>query len=406
MAQNLRKRLQHIRTVKKNETLSRPQAPSILDSEWSYVGYQVYTRVVGMELPFPIPQFFSDFLSIIIPDLYYYGSIPNPEALVFFDLETTGLSGGAGTLAFLASFGRFKKSRFVVEQYLLLDYPGEGDFVEALKTEILKPGPAGMPSLIVSYNGKTFDSQIFKTRCLMNAIVPPEYFHADLLHPSRRLWKHLLSDCSQGTIETKILGLDRSGDIPGAMAPEIWFSFLKSGDPSELMGICTHNLRDILGLAALILLMDKIAASPLETLKNFNFDLEALALLWRETFIRQEKGNGKQAEDLLRVAAERLMPKALYVYGLDLIKSGEKEKGRHYLNTLASSVPAADPDMKAAAFRALAIDAEWRQRDLRKALEYTESALTLHGIKKTSKEALAIRKERLLMKNSSPEGEK
>ena len=225
----------------------------------------------------------------------------------------------------------------------------------------------------------------------MNAIVPPEYFHADLLHPSRRLWKRILSDCSQGTIETSILGLDRTGDTPGALAPEIWFSFLKSGDTSELMGICEHNLRDIRGLASLMLLQGSIAASPLETLGAFKFDLESLALLWR----KEEQISG---EILLREAAERQMPRALYVYGLDLLKANEKENARRCLLTLASSVPSASVDLKAAAYRALAIDAEWREGDFHTALAHTSSAQALPGIKLSLVHEPERRRERLVKK--------
>jgi uncharacterized protein YprB with RNaseH-like and TPR domain len=348
-----------------------------------------------MGVPFPIPRIFPLSLGIIINDLFRYGSIPNPENLVFFDLETTGLSGGAGTLAFLASFGSFKAGGLtddglIIKQYLLLDYPGEGDFIEALKAELQKPGPNSLPQLVVTYNGKTFDSQIFKNRCLMNAVVPPDYFHADLLHPSRRLWKRLLIDCSQGTIETNILGLDRTGDTPGALAPEIWFSFLKSGDPSELTGICEHNLRDIRGLASLMLLLGKIAAAPLETLDTFRFDLESLALLWY-------KKDPVSAASLLREAAERQMPRALYTYALDLLKTKDKEKARHNLLTLAS-LSSTPLDLKAAVYRSLAIDAEWQERDFHLALAHTESALTLPGIKKSLAEELERRRERLLKK--------
>ena len=239
----------------------------------------------------------------------------------------------------------------------------------------------------------------------MNAIVPPDYFHADLLHPSRRLWKHLLADCSQGTIETNILGLDRKGDTPGALAPEIWFSFLKTGNPSELLGICDHNLRDIKGLAVLTLLLAKIAASPLHTLENFKFDLEELALLWREKVIsytrlhREILEEKAQAENLLKAAAKLYMPRAIFFLGLDLLKTGEKEKGRQFLLFLALTATACQ-DIRASALRALAIDAERQLNDPKSALNYTEFALALSGIRKSQREELNRRKERLLRKQN------
>lgn len=249
----------------------------------------------------------------------------------------------------------------------------------------------------------------------MNSIIPPDYFHADLLHPSRRLWKQMLPDCSQATIETMILGLDRAGDIPGALAPEIWFSFLKTGETFPLMGICDHNIRDIKGLASLFLLLSNIAAFPLKTLETFTYDLEALALLWREALLREsvlcrryhsEKKFFREKEKetariILNTAAQRLMPRALYVQGMDLLKSDKEEQGRSILLTLANSVPGASVNQRAAAYRVLAMDAEWSMRDPHCALEYAEAALSLSEIKNEIRNELERRRERLLKKCSS-----
>src|SRR5262245_25079855 len=45
--------------------------------------------------------------------------------LVFFDIETTGLSGGAGTLAFLAGCGWFEDGGFRIRQFFLNGPGGE-----------------------------------------------------------------------------------------------------------------------------------------------------------------------------------------------------------------------------------------------------------------------------------------
>ncbi|MCL2479137.1 MAG: ribonuclease H-like domain-containing protein [Treponema sp.] len=430
MPLNLRNRLQRIRNEKRSEAghnnaavcgSPEPQAVPVFNtgqdaglfpqSLWVSAGYQVLKRSVKVKLPFCIPAEFSDSLAVIVRDILKYGRIPKPADLVFFDLETTGLSGGAGTLAFLGSFGRLEPDGLVIDQYLLLDYPGEGDFLEAMKKELSQPGQRGIPSLAVSYNGKTFDSQILKNRWLMNAVVPPDYFHADLLHSSRRLWKHLLPDCSQGTIETAVLGLDRSGDIPGALAPEIWFSFLKTGITGDLIGICDHNIRDICGLAALLLLLAQISAAPLETLRSYRYDSEALALLWRETVnyrsgiyaesLHMNMENEKRtAIRLLDRAAADLSPRVLYVHGTDLLKT-DPGRGRNMLNSLASCSEKASAELRAGALCALAKDAEWTLKDFEKALAFTESALALTGIRESTRTGLQLRMGRLLEKKES-----
>jgi uncharacterized protein YprB with RNaseH-like and TPR domain len=447
MGGNLRARLQRIREAGplppplpvKPPAETRP-SPGL--SGWTSAGFKALKRSVMLDLPaapmYPLPPS----LPILIPDLLRYaaaaaGSAVGPELeppdraavsledLLFFDLETTGLSGGAGTTAFLAAFGRFTAGpggsgqgrRLQIKQYLLLDYPGEPDFLEAALEEF-SPSPASSgskkPPLTVTYNGKSFDSQILKTRCLMNGMTPPVFYHADLLHPSRRLWKRVLPSCSQGTIETEALGLDRTGDIPGSMAPEIWFSYLRSGgEPSAetaLLGICDHNLRDILGLAVLFNAFARIAADPLGA-GIYRVDPAALALCWREAARRGNGNAGNRAaafpprpgEDAaetvetarrLMEAAEKESPLVGYILGLDLIRDGFAGAGRRRLGALLKrTLP---PALRAAACRTLAVDAEWRLRDRQAALEYTEAALGIDGTGPAMREDLRSRRERLL----------
>ncbi|MDR2245189.1 MAG: ribonuclease H-like domain-containing protein, partial [Treponema sp.] len=190
-------------------SLPSASMPSASMPGWENAGFLTARRTVILDFPHTLPPVFPRGLGITAPDFFGYfsaaGGKAGPESLRFFDLETTGLSSGAGTVAFLAAFGRFVPAaaggmdgRYAlrVNQYLLLDYPGENDFLEAALKEFARDWTeteeTARPPLIVTYNGKTFDAQILKTRCLMNAIVPPDYCHADLLHPARRLWKRVL----------------------------------------------------------------------------------------------------------------------------------------------------------------------------------------------------------------------
>ena len=332
-------------------------------SGWTEAGYMTLKRKISRELSFRFPQNFPKALFILIPDIYRFGRIPSSDEMLFFDLETTGLSGGAGTVAFLAAFGRFViPAKIEITQYLLLDYPGEADFIENLVKEFTASAQPKIvaPPLVLSYNGKSFDSQILKNRCLMNGIMPPVYFHADLLHPARRLWKQQLPDCSQATIEVSVLGLDRTGDVSGALAPEIWFSFLRSGDNHELLSVCDHNTRDIVGLASLFLALGEIAEKPLESRNRFKFDLDALALSWTDAHKRRP-------------------------FCFD---DNEREKGELLLKTAASAgCPRASVVM--------AKKAEWRLKDPALALAYTNSALAFPGLSEGLRNELEKRRGRL-----------
>jgi len=102
---------------------------------------------------------------------------------VFIDLETTGLSGGAGTLAFLVGCGYFDLGAFQVRQFLLTSHAAE----RALLTAVAEFFDGA--DLIVTYNGKTFDVPVMETRWMFHRLRMPlsDVAHFDMLHPARRL---------------------------------------------------------------------------------------------------------------------------------------------------------------------------------------------------------------------------
>ena len=338
---NLRDRLKRIKEQKdsvparKEESREQDQNPLILlEQGWVSCGFKVIKRDVNLPSPFELIKNLPPSLAVLVNDLAGR-KLPDIKDFLFFDLETTGLSGGAGTVAFLAAFGRIVSgSKLRITQYLLLDYPGENDFLENVLSEF-----KNKESVIVSYNGKCFDSQIIKTRCLMNRMKIPEYWHVDLLHPARRLWKNIIADCSQASVETKIMGIDRSGDIPGSLAPEIWFEFLKTGKTERLIGICDHNKADISGLAKILSAVISIAADPFNM--KYRFDLERLALYWRQYIRKISRYQALQTtdeelqatgENLLHLAAEKDYPQAVYVYGFDQMRKRNYARALEYVN--------------------------------------------------------------------------
>ena len=103
---------------------------------------------------------------------------------IFVDLETTGLSGGAGTVAFLVGCGWFDMGAFQVRQFLLTSYAAERALLDAVAACF------DAASLLVTYNGKTFDVPVMETRWMFHRMRMPleEVRHFDMLHPARRLW--------------------------------------------------------------------------------------------------------------------------------------------------------------------------------------------------------------------------
>ena len=177
---------------------------------------------------------------------------------IFIDLETTGLSGGAGTVAFLVGCGYFDLGAFQVRQFLLTSYASERALLSAVAEFF------GDADMIVTYNGKTFDVPVMETRWLFHRLPMPDFSqpgsvpHFDMLHPARRLWSSRfgVSDgmdpagCRLTALERDVLGFRRIADVSGYEIPGRYFQFLRTGDPRPLEPVLEHNRLDLVSLAA------------------------------------------------------------------------------------------------------------------------------------------------------------
>ena len=176
----------------------------------------------------------------------------NPRKAVFFDCETTGLAGGAGTYAFLVGLGYLSGDEFLVEQYFMEDFHQERAVLAAIAEKM-----NGF-EFLVSYNGKCFDLPLLGTRWIVNRIEfdSDRWFHIDLLYPSRRLWKRRIGDCSLGSIERQVLGVGREIDVPSFLIPQIYFDYLRTGQVEALIPVFHHNSHDIVSLLKLAAVID------------------------------------------------------------------------------------------------------------------------------------------------------
>jgi len=167
--------------------------------------------------------------------------------LFFFDTETTGLGGGTGNTIFLLGYARIQEEEVVVRQHFL---PAPGNEV-ALYSSFLEKVDY---TTLVTYNGKSFDWPQVKTRhTLVREHVPklPSFGHFDLYHASRRLWKHSMESVKLVNVEKEKLEIYRAEDIPGYLAPMIYFDFVERKHPEGILKVMEHNERDILTLITL-----------------------------------------------------------------------------------------------------------------------------------------------------------
>jgi uncharacterized protein YprB with RNaseH-like and TPR domain len=237
---------------------------------------------------------------------------------IFIDLETTGLSGGAGTVAFLVGCGFFDVGAFQVRQFLLTSHSAERALLHAV-AQFFEGA-----DLIVTYNGKTFDVPVMETRWLFHRIQMPldGVAHFDMLHPARRLWRvtsaagELVSvegGCRLTTLERVLFEVRRIGDVDGFEIPGRFFHFLRSGDPRPLEPVLEHNRLDLVSLAAVMGRAVRLAREGHASCRDAG---EALAL--GRVFERADIQ--ERAEACYRCAAEstraEVKGEALYRIGL------------------------------------------------------------------------------------------
>ncbi len=188
---------------------------------------------------------------------------------VYIDTETTGLSGGSGTLAFLIGMAWVETDSLQLTQYLITRFAAEAAMLDAFS------GVLSDEDRLISYNGKCYDLPLLKSRYRMQGRADglEALPHLDLLHPVRRLFSHAWPDCRLLTLEQRLLGLKRHNDLPGSAAPEAWFDFIRRGSTGRLVRVVEHNFQDILSLAMAHVVLSQAVELP----QQYGADVTALA---------------------------------------------------------------------------------------------------------------------------------
>ncbi|MBN8713164.1 MAG: ribonuclease H-like domain-containing protein [Xanthomonadales bacterium] len=168
--------------------------------------------------------------------------------LLHFDTETTGLAGGTGTRAFMIGAADWIDSRLRVRQLTITSMAAETTMLRMFA------GWLHTQSVLVSYNGKSYDAPLLATRYRLARLPNPliGLRHLDLLHPVRRHWKGVWANCRLATAEHRLLGVVREDDLPGAQAPAAWLHYLRGGSAANLRRVLQHNAQDLKSLAGIL----------------------------------------------------------------------------------------------------------------------------------------------------------
>jgi hypothetical protein len=156
-----------------------------------------------------------------------------------------------------------------VTQFLITSFAAESVLLRNLNS-LVSP-----QQRLVSYNGKSYDLPLLATRYRMQGVKHSleEMEHLDLLHPVRRLYSRRWENCRLTTVERHMLGFHRKDDLPGAEAPEAWFSWLQRGDGERLIKVVEHNRQDLLSLA----MIHHATAQAIQQPAQWGVDMHGLA---------------------------------------------------------------------------------------------------------------------------------
>tara|TARA_R110002020_G_scaffold36874_19_gene110766 strand:- start:3694 stop:4575 length:882 start_codon:yes stop_codon:yes gene_type:complete len=179
-----------------------------------------------------------------------------PAQLLCFDTETTGLAGGTGTRAFMIGAADRVDGQLRIRQLMTTTMAAERAMLEAF-ARWLQPD-----TVLVSYNGRSYDAPLLKTRYRLARMPCPiaPLAHLDLLHPVRRRYRGLWENCRLATVERQLLKVLREDDLPGSEAPRAWRDYLAGGPATDLRRVLAHNHTDVRSLMQLLAHMATTAA--------------------------------------------------------------------------------------------------------------------------------------------------
>ncbi len=230
-------------------------------------------------------------------------ALANPEKWLFLDTETTGLSGGTGTYAFLVGLAWWDAGGLQVEQLFLRDFAEEHSILHEVAARL-----AERP-VLVTFNGKTFDWPLLENRFTMTrAIAVPQLAaHLDLVHPARALWRPRLGsvrlvDLERYVLDPRRLGWHRDDDVASTVIPQQYFDYLRGGPVEPLVAILRHNQMDLRGLAALFGKINALLGG-----EPGNEEVESLDLFGLSRFL-QRRGDPQRAHSTCAQAIELGLP--------------------------------------------------------------------------------------------------
>jgi uncharacterized protein YprB with RNaseH-like and TPR domain len=284
---------------------------------------------------------------------------------LYIDTETTGLSGGTGSLAFMVGVARHDLSGGLqLRQFTLGSFGAERDMLVELNESI------GPDAVLVSYNGRCFDLPLLIARYRLHRLDQrlSDLHHLDLMYTVRRVYRNAWPDCRLQTAERYRLAHRRVDDLPGAEAPSAWQAWLRNRRADGLARVLAHNGQDVVSLAALHVALTADHANP----RSDGADLLRVGLAW------QAAGEPARAVCLWERHAARLGDAGQLALAAAYRRAGRWQEAESLWMTLFRK-----GSQEAAC--ALSKYHEHRRRDYRRALTFARCCLEQDGGLRTSR---------------------
>ncbi len=117
-------------------------------------------------------------------------------------------------------------------------------------------------TVFITFNGLAFDIPSIKQRmayyCIDGDLERP---HFDALYFTRRIFGKFVPNCQLTTLERCLFGTVRKNDIPSALVPEFYETYLLHKNCGPLVPIVEHNLQDLISLASIFARLHTVCRS-------------------------------------------------------------------------------------------------------------------------------------------------
>ena len=162
------------------------------------------------------------------------------DQLLFVDLETLGLFASP---IIIIGVAEAVDETLTIHQYVSRNVGEEPAALAALLSHV------NASTALITFNGRAFDVPFLEQRLAyyrMHGNLQGAHF--DMLQFARRRWRGLTPDFKLTSLEKHVTGA-RQSDVPSALVPEFYETYLRAQNAGPLVAIIDHNRQDLITLA-------------------------------------------------------------------------------------------------------------------------------------------------------------